>query len=194
MDSISSYLLPVFIIGGIAIAFAAYLARDVMRRDTGTPEMRAVSDLIFEGAMAYMRRQYQTIAMLAVVVTVVLGIIVYLVENEHQQTRAIVTAGAFLLWGVPFGFVRVHRNVRRCSSQHPTAASARNNLGEALTVALRGGAVSGFLVVALSLMGVSAIYGIVYQFAEGALPTVAETRTGSSASRLAPASSRSLRS
>ena len=122
-----------------------------------------------------MRRQYQTIAMLAVVVTVVLGIIVYLVENEHQQTRAIVTAGAFLLGAFLSGlsgfigmYVAVRANIR-------TAASARNNLGEALTVALRGGAVSGFLVVALSLMGVSAIYGIVYQFAEGALPTVAET-------------------
>ena len=99
---------PVFIIGGIAIAFAAYLARDVMRRDTGTPEMRAVSDLIFEGAMAYMRRQYQTIAMLAVV-TIVLGIIVYLVENDHQQTRAIVTAGA-LLGASSSGVVRVHRH------------------------------------------------------------------------------------
>jgi K(+)-stimulated pyrophosphate-energized sodium pump len=175
LDSIGSYLLPVFIIGGIAIAFAAYLARDVMRRDTGTPEMRAVSDLIFEGAMAYMRRQYRTIAMLAVVVTVVLGVIVYLVEKEHEQTRAIVTAGAFLLGAFLSGvsgfigmYVAVRANIR-------TAAGARNNLAEALTVALRGGAVSGFLVVALSLIGVGAIYGIVYQFAEGVLPTVAET-------------------
>ena len=175
MDSISSYLLPVFIIGGVAIVFAAYLARDVMRRDTGTTEMRAVSDLIFEGAMAYMRRQYQTIALLALVVTVVLGIIVYLVEKEHQQARAIVTAGAFLLGAVLSGvsgfigmYVAVRANIR-------TAAGARNNLGEALTIALRGGAVSGFLVVALSLIGVGAIYGIVYQFAEGVLPTVAET-------------------
>jgi len=175
LDSISSYLLPVFIIGGVAIVFAAYLARDVMRRDTGTTEMRAVSDLIFEGAMAYMRRQYQTIALLALVVTVVLGIIVYLVEKEHQQARAIVTAGAFLLGAVLSGVsgfigmnVAVRANIR-------TAAGARNNLGEALTIALRGGAVSGFLVVALSLIGVGAIYGIVYQFAEGVLPTVAET-------------------
>ena len=130
MDSISSYLLPVFIIGGIAIAFAAYLARDVMRRDTGTPEMRAVSDLIFEGAMAYMRRQYQTIAMLAVVVTVVLGIIVYLVENEHQQTRAIVTAGAFLLGAFLSGlsgfigmYVAVRANIRPPPA--PATTSAR---------------------------------------------------------------------
>ncbi|CAN5637594.1 sodium-translocating pyrophosphatase [soil metagenome] len=175
MDSISSYLLPVFIIGGVAIAFAAYLARDVMSRDTGTPEMRGVSDLIFEGAMAYMRRQYQTIAILAVVVTVILGIIVFLVEKEHEQTRALVTAGAFLLGAFLSGlsgfigmYVAVKANVR-------TASGAQRNLGEALTIALRGGAVSGFLVVALSLIGVGAIYGIVYQFAEGVLPTVAET-------------------
>ncbi|MER3485707.1 MAG: sodium-translocating pyrophosphatase, partial [Chloroflexota bacterium] len=65
-------------------------------------------------------------------------------------------------------YVAVRSNLR-------TAAGARKNLGEALTVALRGGAVSGFLVVALALLGVGLVYLIVYNFAQGAQPAVAET-------------------
>ena len=47
--------------GIIAVLFAIYLARDVLARDTGTPEMEAVAGTIFEGAVAFIRRQYTTI-------------------------------------------------------------------------------------------------------------------------------------
>ena len=175
MDDINSYLIPVFIVGVAAVLFAIYLARDVMSRDTGTKEMQDVSDLIFEGAQAYMRRQYSTIAVFSLIVAAILGVLVYIFENDFEQTRALVTAGAFLLGAFLSGtsgyigmYVAVKSNIR-------TAAGARRSLGEALTVALRGGAVSGFLVVALSLLGVAGIYAIVYNYAEGALPAVAET-------------------
>jgi K(+)-stimulated pyrophosphate-energized sodium pump len=175
LDDIRSYLAPVIIIGVIAIIFAIYLARDVMRKDTGTPEMRDISDRIFEGALAYLKRQYRTIALLALVVAVVLAVLVYFFENEHQTTRALVTSLSFLfgaaLSGIS-GFIGMYVAVR---SNIRTAAGARNSLAEAMNVALRGGAVSGFLVVALALLGVASVYLAVYQFAEGALPTVAET-------------------
>jgi K(+)-stimulated pyrophosphate-energized sodium pump len=175
LDDIVSYLAPVFIIGALAIAFAIYLARDVIRRDTGTPEMQGIADRILEGALAYLRRQYETIAILAVIVSAVIGVLVYLFENDHESTRAIVTSAAFLVGALMSGisgfigmYIAVRSNIR-------TAAGARKSLSEALTIALRGGAVSGFLVVALALTGVAAVYAVVYQFAEGALPTVAET-------------------
>ena len=57
----------------LAIAFAGYLARWVLAHDTGTPKMREVSDAIFDGAQAFLRRQYRTIAMLAVVAAVVIA-------------------------------------------------------------------------------------------------------------------------
>ncbi len=61
------------IAGIAAILFALYLARDVMSRDTGTPEMVDVGDTIREGADAFVRRQYTTIAVLALVGAVVIG-------------------------------------------------------------------------------------------------------------------------
>jgi len=154
--------------GLIAVAFALYLARDVMSRDTGTPEMVAVGDTIREGADAFVKRQYTTIAMLALVGAVVIGVVIALVETADVADVpslaggpiGIMTAIAFLVGaacsmasGIIGMFVSVRSNVR-------TASAARRSLVEAVQVAMRGGAVSGFLVVALSLLGVWGIFTV----------------------------------
>ena len=72
MDA-SALQLIVLPAGIIAILFALYLARDVLARDTGTVEMQAVAGTIFEGAVAFIKRQYTTIFILAVVGAVVIG-------------------------------------------------------------------------------------------------------------------------
>jgi K(+)-stimulated pyrophosphate-energized sodium pump len=175
LDEKVLYLLPVLIFGILAILFAGWLARDVFSRDQGTPEMQDIAGRIFEGALAYLKRQYQTIALLAIVVAVVIGVLVALFEKDHEVERGVITGIAFLVGAILSGlsgfigmYVAVRSNLR-------TAAGARKNLGEALIIALRGGAVSGFLVVALALMGVAGVYTVVYQFAEGAESAVAET-------------------
>ncbi|MBF6614377.1 MAG: sodium-translocating pyrophosphatase [Chloroflexi bacterium] len=157
-----TYFVPVA--GLIAVGFAIYLARDVLGRDTGTPEMQAVASTIIEGAMAFLKRQYTTIAALAVVTAVLVGVLLAFIPhsnagtNVSQGTLGILTSIAFLLGAACSGisgyigmYVAVRSNLR-------TASAARRSLGEALTVALRGGAVSGFLVVALSLLGVFLIF------------------------------------
>ena len=68
------WLIPVA--GFAAVLYALWLAWDVLRRDSGTPEMQDVASMIFEGAMAFLRRQYSTIAMLALVTAVILVLIV----------------------------------------------------------------------------------------------------------------------
>jgi K(+)-stimulated pyrophosphate-energized sodium pump len=157
-DLLQLIILPA---GLIAIAFALYLARDVLRRDTGTKEMEAVAATIFEGAVAFIRRQYVTIGLLAVVGAVVIGVVIAIFETEEVADTSVFgvelgirTAIAFLVGaacsmasGIIGMFVAVKANVR-------TAAAARRSLVEAVQVAMRGGAVSGFLVVALSLLGV----------------------------------------
>ena len=151
------------------------MARDVLARSRGTDKMQDIAGRIFEGAIAYLNRQYRTIFALALVTAVVMGILVAIFENEHQLERGLITGLAFLLGAILSGlsgfigmYVAVRSNVR-------TAAAAEHGIGDALVVALRGGAVSGFLVIALGLLGVLAVYGIVFGFAEGALPAVAET-------------------
>jgi K(+)-stimulated pyrophosphate-energized sodium pump len=124
--------------------------------------------MIREGADAFVRRQYTTIAMLALVGAVIIGVVIYLVETPDVADVpslagapiAIMTAIAFLVGaacsmasGIIGMFISVRSNVR-------TAAAARRSLVEAVQVAMRGGAVSGFLVVALSLLGVWGIFTV----------------------------------
>ena len=69
--------------GVAAILFALYLARDVMSRDTGTQAMVDVGDTIHEGADAFVKRQYTTIGILALVGAVVIGVVIALVETPE---------------------------------------------------------------------------------------------------------------
>jgi K(+)-stimulated pyrophosphate-energized sodium pump len=166
MDA-SSLQLIILPAGIIAILFAIYLARDVLARDTGTQAMQDVAGTIFEGAVAFIRRQYVTIAVLAVVGAVAVGIIISVFETQAVADTPIFgtelgirTGFAFLVGaacsmasGIIGMFISVKANVR-------TASAARRSLVEAVQVAMRGGAVSGFLVVALSLLGVYGIFSL----------------------------------
>ncbi|MDO8491228.1 MAG: sodium-translocating pyrophosphatase [Dehalococcoidia bacterium] len=151
---------------GIAVLFALYMAQDVLRRPTGTPKMQEIGGLIFEGAWAFMKRQYTTIGILSLVVAVIIGILVgALGGNRGLEADGITAFGIGWRTGVAFlvgafcsgiaGFIGMYIAVKanvRC------AAAAQKGLGEAIQVALRGGAVSGFLIVSLSLIGVTAIF------------------------------------
>jgi len=153
------------IAGLAAIAFAIYLAWDVLRADTGTPAMEDIAGTIFEGAVAFIRRQYQTIGLLAIGGAVVIGLVITLVEGQdvaetdiYGLDLGIRTGLAFLVGalcsmaaGIIGMYISVKANVR-------TAAAAQHSLVRAVQVAMRGGAVSGFLVVALSLLGVYGIF------------------------------------
>ncbi|MBI5876233.1 MAG: sodium-translocating pyrophosphatase [Chloroflexi bacterium] len=156
------YLTIVPVVSVIALAFVGWLAYDVLRRDTGTPEMLEVHRTINEGAVAFLRRQYTTIGILAVVTSVIIGVLIAGLEKfpevaayrNNQIGLGVLTGVAFLvgaaasaLSGIIGMFVAVKSNVR-------VASAARQGVGPALQVALRGGAVSGFLVVTLSLIGV----------------------------------------
>ncbi len=157
----NNYIWFPIVVGLLAILFAAYLARYVLSKDTGTPAMRKVADAIYEGAIAFLNRQYRTIAVLAVAAAIVVAIVLGLIGQGTSADKISLswhTALAFLIGAFCSGvsgyigmLVAVRSNIR-------TASAARRSLGEALMVSLRGGAVSGFLVVALSLLGVSLVF------------------------------------
>ena len=163
----SSLQLIILPAGLIAVAFALFLARDVLRRDTGTQAMQDVAATIYEGAVAFIKRQYTTIGLLALVGAVVIFVLITLVETAAVADTSHVgvdlglrTGFAFLIGaacsmacGIIGMLVSVRANVR-------VASAARRSLVEAVQVAMRGGAVSGFLVVSLSLLGVWSIFAI----------------------------------
>src|SRR5579885_3227324 len=146
------------IVGVLAILFALWLAKDVLSRDPGTSGMQQVAGMIFEGAMAFLNRQYRTIAMLAIVTAVIIGVLVGVFAGNG--TEGVLTGIAFILGAFcssVSGYIGMYVSVR---SNLRTASAATRSLPEAITVALRGGAVSGFLVTALSLLGVAGIFGL----------------------------------
>ncbi len=150
--------------GVIAILFAILLARDVLRRSPGTAKMEEIGGMIFEGAWAFLKRQYGTIGWLSIIVAVVVAVLVG-VLGGHKGIEGITAFGIAWRTGIAFmagalcsavsGFVGMIIAVKanaRCAS------ASQHSLKEAVNVALRGGAVPGFLIVALSLLGVAAIY------------------------------------
>src|SRR3990172_3939062 len=153
--------------GIAAIAFALYLAWDVLRADTGTPAMQEIADIILEGAVAFIRRQYRTIGLLAIGGAVLIGLVIALVEGKEVADTSIFGPDLGIRTGVAFlvgaacsmasGIIGMYISVK---SNLRTAAAARNSLVRAVQMAMRGGAVSGFLVVALSLLGVYTIFAL----------------------------------
>ncbi len=149
--------------GVITVIFAVLLARNVLRRPMGTPKMKEIGDIIFQGAWAFLKRQYTTIAMFSVIIAIIIGVLVGILGGTEVKgytplgigwrTAVAVLVGAFCsgLAGFIGMYIAVRSNVR-------CAAAAQKSLTEAVTVALRGGAVSGFLITALSLIGVTVIF------------------------------------
>src|SRR5580698_1813486 len=150
------YLWVALGVGVLALVAALLLARAVIASDTGTVEMQAISNAIREGAEAFLRRQYRTIGAIAVV----LAIVVFFGYHLSARTApfALRTVVSFLVGATCSGlagftgmYVSIRANIR-------TAAAARSSLNLAVQMALRGGAVTGLVVVALSLLGVGALF------------------------------------
>ena len=133
----------------IALLYAGYLSWRVMKAPTGSQEMQDIAQAIREGAIAYLARQYRTIAIFAVIIT---GLLYWLFGTP--------VAVGFLFGAILSGLsgyigmsISVRANVR-------TAETAKNGLQAALDVAFKGGSVTGMAVVGLALLAVSVMYVI----------------------------------
>ncbi|MFH1177802.1 MAG: sodium-translocating pyrophosphatase, partial [Acidobacteriota bacterium] len=150
------------------LLFAAYLARWVLKHSTGSEAMQKISNAIKEGAEAFLRRQNRTIILLAAVVAAVL-FIGYGFVRSHREFDPVGSSLALASWitlsfvfgavsSMIAGYVGMWVSIR---SNIRTAHAALSSVNVALRIALRGGAVSGLLVVAMSLLGVSGLYALV---------------------------------
>ncbi len=143
----STILWAVIGCGVVALIYGLVTGRAVLAKDAGTPRMQEIALAVQEGASAYLKRQYITIAMVGVVVLVVLGLLLGLWAAIGFLIGAVLSGAA--------GFIGMNVSVR---ANVRTAVAAQKSLGEGLDLSFKAGAVTGMLVAGLALLGVAVYY------------------------------------
>ena len=142
------------------IVYGLYLAMWVFKLDAGNPKMQEIAKAIQEGASAYLNRQYRTVGVVAAVLFALLWGAGAISDKFGLLTAVgfLIGAGASSLAGYVGMVIAVRANVR-------TAQAAHNGMNAALTVAFRGGAVTGLLLIGLGLLAITLFYTVASQFA-----------------------------
>lgn len=143
----NQFLLFAIISSAVAIVYGLFLASSIFKKNAGNEKMQEISAAIREGAKAYLNRQYKTIFYIAIILFVILWLAI------GMTTALGFVLGAFL--SALAGYVGMNVSVRANSR---TAEAAKTGLKEALSVAFKGGSVTGLLVVGLALLGVSIFF------------------------------------
>jgi len=137
------------IVGLIGVAVVAYFVRYVLRQDEGSERLKEISSAIREGGLAFIHREYRTLA----IVVVILAIILAVIPALGWRVAVAFVFGAICSMGA--GYAGMNMALR---SNGRTCAASQKGLNQGLKVAFRGGAVMGLTVVSIGLIGLSILY------------------------------------
>jgi K(+)-stimulated pyrophosphate-energized sodium pump len=143
------YMYVAVITGVMGLAFALFAVLYVLKQSQGSERMREISQAIKEGALAFLHREYQILAIFAVVVTIILAVI----PDLGWRVAIAFVFGALCSMGA--GYAGMNMAIR---SNSRTAAAAEKSLNQGLRVSFRGGAVMGMTVVSVGIIGLSILY------------------------------------
>ncbi|MES3032031.1 MAG: sodium-translocating pyrophosphatase [Patescibacteria group bacterium] len=149
----NQFLLFTIISSVVAIVYGLFLAKSILKKSAGNARMQEIAKAIQEGAQAYLNKQYKTIGVIALALFFIIGFIPKL--GWVMAFGFLVGAIFSALAGYIGMNVSVRANVR-------TAEAARSGMKEALSLAFKGGAVTGLLVVGLALLGVTLFYAMTH--------------------------------
>jgi K(+)-stimulated pyrophosphate-energized sodium pump len=134
--------------GVLAIVYAIWATSSVLRADAGSARMQEISAAVREGAQAYLKRQYSTIAVVGIVIFLIVGYFLGWLVAIGFAVGAILSGSA--------GFIGMNVSVR---ANVRTAQAAIGSLAGGLEIAFRAGAITGLLVAGLALLGVTLYFG-----------------------------------
>ncbi|MGB4716604.1 MAG: sodium-translocating pyrophosphatase [Bacillota bacterium] len=152
IEAIQRFFVVVPIGSAIALAYAAYLAFSIMKREEGSKEMVRIASAIRQGARAYLRRQYYGVGLFFAVMFVILLLLAW------RGYLSVFTPFAFLTGGFFSGLAGFIGMTVATNSNARTAYAAKQSLNSALTVAFSSGTVMGLVVVGLGLLDLSVWY------------------------------------